>query len=183
MACRYRVRLSVPRVGGQRAWGPVSGDFERRLAQQESATVAGPHVDSLTRRGRDYLRVTIEMTVTAADPAQALTVAWRAFLKAAGDDVAGWDAGGASAEVRPAQLSQKSPRSQGAAPVTFPQAGIGVTAENSPFAAVVMSGGSPPGAVPRTSPGRRARPATSRATPPSPRVRQYRSHTVRSRGL
>jgi hypothetical protein len=45
--------------------------------------VAGPHVDSLTRRGRDYLRVTIAMTVTAADPAQALTVAWRAFRKAA----------------------------------------------------------------------------------------------------
>jgi len=63
--------------------------------------VAGPHVESLTRRGRDYLRVTIAMTVTAADPAQALTVAWRAFRKAAGDDLSGWDLAGASAEVSP----------------------------------------------------------------------------------
>jgi hypothetical protein len=101
-AARYMVRLSVPRAGGQRAWGPVSGDFERRLAEQESAMVSGPRVDSLTRRGRDYLRVTIAMTVTAAaDPAQALTVAWRAFRKAAGDDLAGWDLAGASAEVSP----------------------------------------------------------------------------------
>jgi hypothetical protein len=80
-AARYRVRLSVPRVGGQRTWGPVSGDFERRLAAQASAMVSGPHVDSLTRRGRDYLRVMIAMTVTAADPAQALTVAWRVFRR------------------------------------------------------------------------------------------------------
>ena len=109
-ARRYMVRLSVPRVGGTRAWGSAAGDFERRLAQQESATVAGPHVESLTRRGRDYLRVTIEMTVTAADPARALTVAWRAFRKAAGEDAAGWDIAGAAAEVRPeARLDRRSP--------------------------------------------------------------------------
>jgi len=41
------------------------------------------------------------MTVTAPDPAQALTVAWLVFRKAAGDDPAGWDTGGASAEVAP----------------------------------------------------------------------------------
>jgi hypothetical protein len=93
--------LSVPRVGGQRAWGPVSGDFERRLAQQESALITGPHVEGLTRRGRDFVRVTIMMTVTAVDPGQALVIAWRAFTKAAGDDLGGWDVGAASAEVRP----------------------------------------------------------------------------------
>jgi hypothetical protein len=36
---RYRVRLSVPRRGGWREWGPVSGSFERRLAGQESSAV------------------------------------------------------------------------------------------------------------------------------------------------
>ena len=35
-AARYGVRLSVPRVGGTRAWGRAAGDFERRLAAQES---------------------------------------------------------------------------------------------------------------------------------------------------
>jgi len=55
------------------------------------------------------VRVVIEMTVIAEDPARALTVAWRGFSRSAGDDIAGWDTGGASAEVRPAQLSQKSP--------------------------------------------------------------------------
>jgi hypothetical protein len=52
-------------------------------------------------RGRDNLWITIAMTVTAADPAEALTVAWLVFRTAAGDDVAGWDVAGASAEVSP----------------------------------------------------------------------------------
>ena len=99
---RYMVRLSVPRVGGLRAWGSTAGDFERRLAQQESAMVTGPRVEGLTRRGRDYLRIAITMTVTAVDPAQALALAWRVFMKAAGDDLAGWDVAGSSAEVSPA---------------------------------------------------------------------------------
>ena len=34
---RYWVRLSVPRIGGLRAWGLAEGDFERRLAMQASA--------------------------------------------------------------------------------------------------------------------------------------------------
>lgn len=102
-AARYGVRLSVPRVGGTRAWGRAAGDFERRLAAQESDTVAGPRVEGQIRRGRDYVRVTVTMTVTAADPAQALVVAWRVFRKAAGDDIAGWDTDGASAEVRPGE--------------------------------------------------------------------------------
>jgi hypothetical protein len=88
------------------AWGSAAGDFERRLAAQASATVTGPHVEGQTRRGREYVRVVIKMTVTAEDPARALTVAWRAFRKAAGDDIAGWDTGGASAEVGPAERGQ-----------------------------------------------------------------------------
>jgi hypothetical protein len=98
---RYMVRLSVPRAGGMRAWGSAAGDFERRLAAQASPMVSGPRVEGLTRRGRDYLRMTIAMTVTAADPAEAFTVACRVFRKAAGDDVAGWDLAASSAEVSP----------------------------------------------------------------------------------
>jgi hypothetical protein len=56
---RYSVRLSVPRNGGWRAWGVVSGEFERRLAGQESPAVITPRIESETRRGRDYVRVTI----------------------------------------------------------------------------------------------------------------------------
>ena len=35
VAPRYRVRLSVPRIGGLRAWGLAEADFERRLVMQE----------------------------------------------------------------------------------------------------------------------------------------------------
>jgi hypothetical protein len=98
---RYLVRLSVSRSGGWRAWGPVSGDFERRLAAQESAAITGAHIESETRRGRDYVRITIAVTVSAPDVAQALASAWWAFRKAAGDDSAGWDMASATAEVRP----------------------------------------------------------------------------------
>ena len=42
---RFQVRLSVPRVGGWRAWGAVSEEFERRLAEQDSPVIA-VHVDS-----------------------------------------------------------------------------------------------------------------------------------------
>src|SRR5260370_20125758 len=98
---RYLVHLSVPRTGGVRAWGAVSGDFERRLAGQESAAVIAPHIESETRRGRDYVRVTVVITVSAPDVAQALTAAWRAFRKAAGDDAAGWDMASATAEIVP----------------------------------------------------------------------------------
>jgi hypothetical protein len=96
------VRLSVPRLGGVRAWGLAAEDFDRRLAGQASTTVSGPRVEGETRRGRDYLRVTVVMDVVAEDIGQALVTAWWAFQKAADGDMSGWDAGGASAEVRPA---------------------------------------------------------------------------------
>ena len=96
---RYQVRLTVPRVGGWRAWGAVSEEFEPRLAEQESPAIA-VHVDSWARRGRDYLQVVIVATVGAADVADALDLAWQAFRKAARDD-AGWDLAAATAEVRP----------------------------------------------------------------------------------
>lgn len=87
------------------AWGAAAGGFERRLAGQESATVIAPRVDREARRGRDFVRVVIVMTVDAGDVAEALAVAWWAFRKAAGEDVVGWDVAAATAEVRPGGYS------------------------------------------------------------------------------
>ena len=53
------------------------------------------------RKGREYVAVTIVMTISAPDVAQALTAAWDAFQHAAGDDAAGWDMTSAAAEVQP----------------------------------------------------------------------------------
>jgi len=39
--------------------------------------------------------------VVAVDVGRALVTAWRAFRRATGDDIAGWDTGDASAEVWP----------------------------------------------------------------------------------
>ena len=60
-----------------------------------------PEIESETRRGRDYVRVTITAAAVAADVAAALTAVWDAFRQAAGDDAAGWDMAAASAEIRP----------------------------------------------------------------------------------
>jgi len=99
---RYLVRLTVPRRGGWRAWGAVRGTFEHRLAGQGNDVVLAPRIDRELRRGRDYVRVVIVATVVADDVAEALDLAWWAFREAAGDDLAGWDAAAASAEVQPA---------------------------------------------------------------------------------
>ena len=101
MSLLFSVTLSVPRQSGWRAWGAVSGAFGRRLAGQESPPVIAPQIDREIRKGRDYVRVVIVVTVEAGDLAVALDLAWRAFRMAAGDDLAGWDLGQASADVRP----------------------------------------------------------------------------------
>jgi hypothetical protein len=93
----WAVRLSVARRGGWRAWLAANGDLEHDLAGQESDSVLTPHVEAESRRGRDYVRVTIAMTVLAPT----LTAAWWTFRKAAGNDTEGWDMAGASAEVQP----------------------------------------------------------------------------------
>jgi len=98
---RYQVQLGVPRAGGMLAWRAAAGDFGRRLACRESSAVIAPRVDREIRRGRDFVRVVIVMTVDAGDVAGALTLAWRVFTIAAGVDAAGWDMAAASAEVRP----------------------------------------------------------------------------------
>jgi hypothetical protein len=81
--------------------GAVSGDFERRLAEQESPAVIVPHIESEARRGRDYVRITVSVEVSAPDVTQALTAPWSVFRQAASDDTAGWDLSSATAEVRP----------------------------------------------------------------------------------
>ena len=101
MSLLFSVTLSVPRRSGWRAWGAVSGAFERRLAGQESPAVIAPQIDREIRKGRDYVRVVIVVTVEADDLADALDLAWWAFRMAAGEDLAGWDLGHASADVRP----------------------------------------------------------------------------------
>jgi len=66
--------------------------------------ITRPQIEREFRRGRDFVRVVIVMTVVAADVGQTLVIGWRAFRRAAGDELgAGWDAAGASAEVRPTQ--------------------------------------------------------------------------------
>ena len=98
---RYRVRLIVPRLGGWHQWGAVISDFEQRLTAQADPVVAGPRIGSQKRRGGDYVTITIVMTISAPDIAQALTAAWGAFQHAAGDDAAGWAMASAAAEVQP----------------------------------------------------------------------------------
>lgn len=98
----YAVRLSVPRSGGWREWAAVSGGFERALAGQPGRAVTGMRIDSETRRGRDYVRVAVVATATAADIAEALGLVWHAFEDAAAGDRAGWNLTQASAEVSPA---------------------------------------------------------------------------------
>jgi hypothetical protein len=98
---RFRVRLTVPRRGGMVEWLHATGEFERRLAGQQDLPVADAHIESESRRGRDFVAVRILLTVDAADVAQALTVAWDALQGAASDDLAGWDLASARAEVQP----------------------------------------------------------------------------------
>ena len=75
---RYRVQLTVPRRDGWRAWGPVRGGFERALADPPGSAIASAEVASEHRRGADYVRVTVAMTVDARDVADALAIAWDA---------------------------------------------------------------------------------------------------------
>jgi hypothetical protein len=71
----WTVQLSIPRRGGWRAWGAVTGEFERALAAQAAKSVIAPRIDSESRRGRDYVGITVSMTVVATDVAEALSAA------------------------------------------------------------------------------------------------------------
>jgi hypothetical protein len=88
---RYAVRLTVPRRGGWRAWGAVRADFERALAGAVDPAIASAEIASELRRGVDYVRVTVAVTVVTTDVADALAISWDAFRSAARDDVTGWE--------------------------------------------------------------------------------------------
>jgi hypothetical protein len=107
---RWTVRLSIARRGGWRSWLAVSADFERGLEALASKTVLMPHILAETRRGRDYVRVTLAMTIVAGDVAEALDSAWRTFRQASHGEVHDWNMTSASAEVLPER--------------TFPRAGV-----------------------------------------------------------
>ncbi len=98
---RYAVRLTVPRRGGWRAWGAVRADFERALAGAADPAIASAEIASELRRGVDYVRVTVAVTVVTTDVADALAIAWDAFRSAARDDPAGWEVAAATAQVQP----------------------------------------------------------------------------------
>ena len=61
-----------------------------------------PHQAKARTNCRQVQHVIILATVDTADVAEALDLAWRAFRKVAGEDLAGWDLASAAAEVRPA---------------------------------------------------------------------------------
>ena len=98
---RYVVTVDVPRSDGWRSWSAAAGAFGERLAAQAAPPVLAAGIDTETRRGPDYVRIRIMMTIEAADVAGAITLAWEAFRTAAGDPGA-WDLAVAAASARPA---------------------------------------------------------------------------------
>jgi|GEM_PF-1610641 hypothetical protein len=119
---RYAVQLTVPRRGGWRAWGAVRADFERALAGATDPAIASADVASELRRGADYVRVTVAVTVVTADVADALAIAWNAFRSATRDDLTSWEVAAAAAQVQPEQpLTEVSGHTSGA-PVRLPAA-------------------------------------------------------------
>jgi hypothetical protein len=95
------VRLTVPRRGGWRAWGTIRTDFERALADPVDPAITSAEIASELRRGADYVRVTVALTVVTTDVADALAIAWDAFRTAAQNDLAGWEVAAAAAQVQP----------------------------------------------------------------------------------
>jgi len=95
------VRLTVPRRGGWRAWGTFRADFERALTDPVGPAIVSAEIASELRRAAGYVRVTVTLTVAATDVADALAIAWDAFLSAARDDLTGWESAGAAAQIQP----------------------------------------------------------------------------------
>ena len=78
---RYMVRLTVPRRGGWRAWGAIRVDFERALADPADPAIVSAEIASELRRGADYVRVALALTVAATDVAGTLAIAWDTFRR------------------------------------------------------------------------------------------------------
>jgi hypothetical protein len=71
------------------------------LADAADPAITSAEIASELRRGVDYVRVTVAVTVVTTDVADALTIAWDAFCSAARDDVTGWEVAAAEAQVQP----------------------------------------------------------------------------------
>jgi hypothetical protein len=95
----YRVRVEIPRISGTRGWREAATAFEQGLAAQDSLLVTERQIELVTRQRRDCVRVSV--TVEAAHVAEAAVIAWAVLQQAVGEDTAGWDMAGASAEIQP----------------------------------------------------------------------------------
>jgi hypothetical protein len=98
---RYYVRVEIPHVSGTAGWSAAATAFQQGLAAQASLLVTERQIEFVTRQRRDYVRVSV--TVEAAHIAEAAVITWAVLQQAAGEDSAGWDMAGASAEIRPAR--------------------------------------------------------------------------------
>ena len=96
---RYKVRVEVAHVSDTSDWSAAATAFQRGLAAQPSLLVTERHVEFLTRQRRDYVRISV--TVEAAHAAEAAVITWAVLQQAMGEDCAGWDMAGASAEIQP----------------------------------------------------------------------------------
>ena len=98
---RYNVRVEIPHISGAPGWSAAATAFQQGLAAQASLLVTERQIEFVTRQRRDYVRVSV--TVEAAHIAEAAVITWAVLQQAAGEDTAGWDMAGASAEIRPAR--------------------------------------------------------------------------------
>ena len=99
--------------GGTRCGSPCRAGAAGGPGEQSARTSSGPwpippipaiasaEIASELRRGADYVRVTVALTVAATDVADALAVAWDAFRSVARDDLTGWEMAAAAAEIQP----------------------------------------------------------------------------------
>ena len=98
---RYRVRVEIAHISGTNEWRAAATAFQQGLAAQPSLLVTERQIEFLTRQRRDYARISV--TVEAAHLAEAAVITWAVLRQAMGEDSAGWDMAGASAEIRPAR--------------------------------------------------------------------------------
>jgi hypothetical protein len=97
---RYKVRVEIPHVSGGSEWSAAATAFQQGLTAHPSLLVTQRQIEFLTRQRRDYVRISV--TVEAAHAAEAAVITWAVLMQVIGEESAGWDLAGASAEIRPA---------------------------------------------------------------------------------
>jgi c-di-GMP-binding flagellar brake protein YcgR len=102
---RYKVRVEIAHISGTSEWSAAATAFQQGLAEQPSLLVTERQIEFLTRQRRDYVRISV--TVEAAHVAEAAVITWAVLRQALGEDSAGWDMAGASAEIRPARAADR----------------------------------------------------------------------------